>query len=174
MNIPDLSLPRAWRPFFASLGAGAGLLAVLATGGCFVVFSPGEVVETPSVSGTLRADGKALPAVELRLASVHGRGDCQEAAVVTRTAADGTFAFEPTRARRSFEVVPLAPSTPAYTVQVCVDRGAGAESLYRQTFTGSLPLHLSLDCDLGRPARDQQACEAVLAGRQTPGYRGID
>ena len=156
------------------LRAAGVLLASLAAAGCFVVIDPGEVMETPSVSGTLRSDGAAFPDAELWIASVHGGGGCESLAFPTRTGGDGTFAFPETTTQRTFEVVPLAPSTPAYTVQVCIDRGAGPESLYFRTFPGSMPVHVSLDCDLGWISDDRPVCDAVFAGRQTPGYQGVD
>ena len=172
--MPATTRPPPCAPLPATVLRAAGVwLASLAAAGCFVVVEPGEVVETPSVSGTLRDGGAALPAVELRIASVHG-GGCESPAISTRTGDDGTFAFPETRTQRTFEVVPLAPSTPAYTVQVCVDRGAGPEPVYLETFRGWLPLQVSLDCDLARSSPGRQACEAALAGRQTPGYQGIN
>jgi len=149
------------------------LLASLAAAGCFVVIDRKEVVETPSVSGTLRDGGEAQPGVELWIASVHG-GGCESSALPTRTGEDGTFEFPETRRQRTFEVVPLAPSTPAYTVQICMARGDGTQPLYLETFPGWMPLHVSLDCDLGRVSPHRQACEAVYVGRQAPGYQGID
>ena len=155
------------------LRAAGGLLASLAAAGCFVVIDPEKVVETPSVSGTLRDGGEAQPGVELWIASVHA-GDCESPAFSTRAGEDGTFEFPETRTQRTFEVVPLAPSTPAYTLLVCMARGDGTRPLYLETFPGWMPLHVSLDCDLGRVSPDRQACEAVYVGRQALGYQGID
>jgi len=154
--------------------AGALLLACLASAGCFVVFDPGERVETPSISGTLRAEGAALPSVEVWVTPVQGAADCGSPGSSTRTGVDGTFQLAETRVARNFEVVPLAPSTPRYTVRVCMDRGVGPEPLFTQTFMGTLPLQVSLDCDLDRVPGNDQACDATLAGRQTPGWNGID
>lgn len=161
-------------PASALIRAGTLLLACLASAGCFVVFDPGERVETPSVSGTLRAEGAALPSVEVWVTSVQDSGDCGSPGASTRTGDDGTFQLAESRVKRNFEVVPLAPSTPRYTVRVCMDRGVGPEPLFTQTFMGALPLHVSLDCDLDRVPGDGPACDATLAGRQSPGWNGID
>ncbi len=115
-----------------------------------------------------------MSAALLWVSPVYAHGACEDLRLSTRTDSDGAFGFAETREHRAVEFVPLAPSTPAYTVQICVDAEAGPEPLYRETFRGALPRLVTLDCDLLPAAGTPPACTATLTGRQVPGYQGID
>ena len=146
----------------------------LSLAGCFVVIEPRDVVETPSVSGVLLRDGDPVPGARLWISPIDALGPCEALTSSTQTGPDGAFAFEETRVHRTLEFVPLAPSTPGYAVQVCLDPGDGPQPLYREIFRGAIPRHVRLECDLGADIDPASRCEAARTGREVPGYRGID
>lgn len=142
----------------------AGLASAAAiVGGCLPIPRKHVVPLRIETSGRLHVDGAPAIGVEVRAILVGYPSDCAEATATSITDTDGRFAFTGKAETRRWEVVPLAPSSPRYTVMYCIERGTDVRVLYSESFYAVAPTHVTLDCDLGRTgSAERPRCDAVV------------
>lgn len=140
----------------------AGLLAACASlGACVVIPQPREVIQLSPVDGRLMQDGRPLAGVPLTMNSLHDTAPCAEPIARVVTGANGEFAFEEIAAPAFWRVVVLAPSSPTYSMTLCMDGAAGPTPIFAESIWATLPVTLTLHCDVGAAEGSDEACEVA-------------
>ncbi len=168
-------MPRA-----AATRVGVVVFGCWALSACVVIPQPRDVIQLSPVDGRLVQDGRALAGVPLTMNSLHNTAPCAEPIARVVTGANGEFAFDEITARKTWRVVVLAPSSPTYSMTLCMDGAAGPTPIFAESIWATLPITLTLHCDLGAAAGTDQACEVTdwtgynylsRAGEQRSAYR---
>lgn len=140
---------------------GALLAAGLGLAGCVVIPQPRDVIQLSPVEGRLVQDGRPLAGVPLTMNSLHDNSPCERPIARVVTGPDGEFAFDEVTARKTWRVVVLAPSSPTYSMTLCMDGDAGPTPIFAESIWATLPVTLALHCDLGATEGADQACEVT-------------
>ena len=147
--------PKGSLRFCGALAVYCGLTA------CVVIPQPRDVIQLSPVDGRLTLDGRPLAGVPLTMNSLHDTADCDEPIAQVITDENGAFAFEEITAREFWRTVILAPSSPTYSMTLCMEDGTGATPIFAESIWATLPVTLTLHCDLGADAAADQACEVT-------------
>lgn len=139
----------------------AMLAACTALTACVVVPHPRDVVQLARVEGRISSARQPVAGVRLTMNSVWNLDPCEEPIASVRTGEDGAFAFDEITTRAFWRLVVLAPSSPTYSMTLCMEDDSGMTPIFDRRIWATLPLALSLQCDL--PKRDDRddSCEVV-------------
>lgn len=160
---------RNFRGRLASLGVAMSkamtvtLVTLLAAvlGGCITYPQPHEVVEVSPVHGVLQLGGEPLPGKRLSMNSAWNAEPCADAVAEVITDEQGRFRFDERTRRRLFRTVILAPSSPTYSLTVCLQQEGGAVPLFHTQVWAALPRELELQCELSVENTERDYCRVV-------------
>jgi len=150
-------MPRVEQP----LRVGGMLAACCTLAACVVIPQPRDVIQLSPVDGRLTLDGQALAGVPLTMNSLHNSAACDEPIARVITDENGTFAFDEITSREFWRIVILAPSSPTYSMTLCMEDGKGTTPIFAESIWATLPVTLTLYCDLATEAGADQACEVT-------------
>jgi hypothetical protein len=142
-----------------SLPACGVLLACFALSACLVIPQPRDVIQLSRVDGQVTSGGQPLAGLPLTMNSLHNPAACDDPIARVVTGANGEFAFDEITARKTWRVVVLAPSSPTYSMTLCMQGGNGLTPIFAETIWATLPVTLSLHCDVDGAEGTNQACE---------------
>ena len=137
------------------------LAACCALTACVVIPQPRDVIQLSPVDGRLALDGQPLAGVPLTMNSLHNTADCDEPIARVVTDENGAFAFEEIASREFWRTVILAPSSPTYSMTLCMEGEDGPTPIFAESIWATLPVTLTLHCDLGADEGTHQACEVT-------------
>jgi len=143
------------------LGLGGVLSACCALTACVVIPQPRDVIQLTPVDGRLTLDGQALAGVPLTMNSLHNSAACDEPIARVVTDENGAFAFDEITAREFWRRIILAPSSPTYSMTLCMEGDNGPMPIFAENIWATLPVTLTLHCDLGADEGTDQACEVT-------------
>lgn len=146
------------------LAAGVGLV------GCVVVPQPRDVIQLSPVDGRVTRDGSPVAGLALTMNSLHDTAPCERPIARVVTGENGEFEFEEVTSRETWRVVVLAPSSPTYSMTLCMEGIAGPTPIFAESIWATLPVTLTLHCDLGAAEGADQACEVT----DWTGYNYLD
>jgi len=149
------------RMFKQSIRLGGVLAACCALTACVVIPQPREVIQLSPVDGRLTLDGQPLAGVPLTMNSLHNTAACDEPIARVVTDENGAFAYDEITAREFWRTIILAPSSPSYSMTLCVEGDSGPMPIFAENIWATLPVTLTLHCDLGADEGTDQACEVT-------------
>lgn len=144
------------RQFLRTCGVLSGCCALAA---CLVVPQPRDVIQLSAVDGHITSDGRPLAGVPLTMNSLHNTAACDEPIARVVTDENGTFAFDQITSRQFWRTVILAPSSPTYSMTLCMEDGNGPTPIFAETIWATLPITLTLRCDVDAAEGTEQACQ---------------
>ena len=128
---------------------------------CVVIPQPRDVIQLSPVDGRLTLDGQPLAGVPLTMNSLHNNVACAEPIARVVTGENGAFAFDEITAREFWRRIILAPSSPTYSMTLCMEGDNGPMPIFAENIWATLPVTLTLHCDLGADEGTDQACEVT-------------
>ena len=135
------------------------LAACAGLAGCVVIPQPRDVIQLSPVDGRITRDGEPLAGVPLTMNSLHETAPCDEPIARVVTDANGAFAFAEITTRKTWRTVVLAPSSPTFAMTLCMETDAGPMPIFAERIWATLPITLTLHCDLGTAAGARETCE---------------
>lgn len=140
---------------------GVLLAACVGLGACVVIPQPRDVIQLSPVDGRVTRDGNPVAGLALTMNSLHDATSCADPIARVVTGPDGAFAFEEITSRETWRVVVLAPSSPTYSMTLCAEGESGLTPIFSERIWATLPVTLTLHCDLGAAEGAGQACEVT-------------
>lgn len=125
---------------------------------CLVIPQPRDVILLSRVDGRLTSGGQPVAGLALTMNSLHNPAACDDPIARVVTGTDGEFAFDEITTRKSWRVVVLAPSSPTYYMTLCMEDGNDPTPIFAESIWATLPVTLSLHCDLGPGQGAVPAC----------------
>ncbi len=119
------------------------------------------MIQLSPVDGRLTRDGQPVAGLALTMNSLHDTGPCTDPIARVVTGENGEFAFDELTSRKTWRVVVLAPSSPTYSMTLCMEDENGPTPIFAESIWATLPVTLTLHCDLGANEGADQACEVT-------------
>lgn len=134
------------------------LAACVGLTACVMIPQPRDVIQLSHVNGRLTRDGHPLAGVPLTMNSLHNTAPCEEPIARVVTDGNGEFAFGEITSREFWRTVILAPSSPTYSMTLCMEGDSGPTPIFAESIWATLPVTLALHCDVGPDEGAGQAC----------------
>ena len=137
------------------------LAACAGLGACVVIPQPREVIQLSPVDGRVTRDSQPVAGLVLTMNALHNTAPCTDPIARASTDENGEFAFAEITAPAYWRVVVLAPSSPTFSMTLCMEGDHGPAPIFAASIWATLPATLTLHCDLGAGKGADHACEVA-------------
>lgn len=151
---------------------GASLATTLALSACLVLPGRERSPVQPVVDGRLHRSGQPVMDYGVAVHFTTRAARCEAATDSARTDGNGSFSIAPGLDTPGVRVVPLAPSSPTFSIAVCLAGHDEDVLLFTQSYYGAPPARITVHCDLGLPASQRCTVTESESGQPTPANQG--
>lgn len=113
---------------------------------CILVPQPHDLIGLSRVEGVLFAGDTPAANMALTMNALSNHTTCDNPIAGAKTDARGFFVFPEIKARKTWRMVTLAPSSPTYSMTICLHHQGKVAPIFHQQIWAAPPTQLVLEC----------------------------